>query len=161
MQIRSTITPDELQEAVRISRPKRFWLRFFAANWYSSAICLLIIGVAIHALVYNEHPKWGSMAVGFAIFASFIGFSWYRWNAKLSKIAEAASARSGTFSLDADGVRTILASGSSTFVPWSSYDKWTEGKNVFLLTGKDGSAIIPIDDGNRETLRGLLVSKIS
>jgi hypothetical protein len=161
MQVRAAIAPDELKEAARLSRPRYFWLRFFAANWYATAICLLVIGVGVNALIYHEHPKWGSMGIIFAIGAFFIGLSWYRWNARLSKAAGAASARSGTLALDMDGIRTTLVSGASTFVPWSSYSKWAEGRTVFLLTGKDGAAILPIDYGSREAIRGLLMSKIS
>jgi hypothetical protein len=161
MQIRATVSPSELQEAARMSRPRYFWLRFFAANWYSTVICLLVIGVAVDALINHKHPKWGAMAIFFAVFSSLIGLSWYRWNANLSKSAGRVSALSGTLSLDNDGIRTILASGASTFVPWSSYSKWTEGKSIFLLAGRDGSAILPIDDGYRDTIRSLLVSKVT
>lgn len=144
-----------------MSRGKSFWLRFFAANWYATIICLLILGVAANALIYHQQAKWGDMSAIFAIFAFFIGLSWYRWNARLAKMAGTATSQAGTLSLDSDGIRTILASGASTFVPWSSYSKWTEGKNVFLLTGKDGAAILPIDESSRNSIRAFLADKIS
>ncbi|HZY63015.1 MAG TPA: YcxB family protein [Edaphobacter sp.] len=160
MQVRATVSATELQEAARLSRPRLFWLKFFAANWYSSVICLLVVGVAINALINHERMNWGAMAMVFAICVGFIGFSWFRWNSSLAKSAEAASARAGTLSLDSDGVRTRLASGTSTFIPWSTYSKWIEGRSVFLVTGNDGTTVIPIDDGNRDAIRSLLMSKI-
>jgi hypothetical protein len=161
MQVRATISPSELQEAVRMSRPKYFWLRFLGANWYATTICLLIVGVAINALVNHEHANWKSMALFFTICASLIGWSWYRSNTAVSAAAKTLSARSGTVSLEADGIRTTLLSGASTFVPWSSFSTWKEGESVFLINGKDGIAILPIDDGFRETMRGILTSQVN
>lgn len=160
MQIRATLTPSELKEAALISRPSRFWLRFFAANWYMSALAVLIIGIAINALVNHQDAHWGRMAGMFAIPVFFIWFSWFRWNARLAKIANAASAKSGTVSLDTDGIRSTFATGASNFVPWSSFSAWKEGRSVFLLTG-ESSAILPVDDGTRDSIRSLLASKIS
>src|SRR5579875_2438705 len=137
MQVRATVSPSEIQEAARLLRPRRFWLRFFAANWYATALCVVAVGGGINRLIHHEKVNWDVMAIVLAIGVGFISFSWYRWNSALAKIAESASARSGTLSLDADGVRTQLASGTSTFLPWSTYNKWTEGKSVFLLTGND------------------------
>ncbi|GGA57397.1 hypothetical protein GCM10011507_05930 [Edaphobacter acidisoli] len=161
MQVRATVSASEMQEAARLSRPRRFWLRFFAANWYATALCVIALGAGINALIHHEQVKWDVMGMLLAIGGGFIGFSWYRWNAALAKAAQNASARSGTLSLDADGVRTQLASGTSTFLPWSTYSKWTEGTSVFLLTGNDGATVVPIDDGNRDAIRSLLTSNIS
>jgi hypothetical protein len=160
VQIRATLSPTELKEAALISRPSRFWLRFFAANWYMSVLALLIIGVAINAIVNHQDARWGPMAGMFAIAVFFIWFSWFRWNARLVKIASAASAKSGTVSLDPDGIRSTFANGASNFVPWSSFSAWKEGKSIFLLSG-DSSAVLPIDGGNRDTIRSILMSRIS
>ena len=160
MRIRATITPSELQEAARMSRSKYFWLRFFVANWYATALCLLLIGVAINALVSGGHPQWGAMGLLFVICSFFIWFSWYRYNRSLPKSASGMSERAGTLLLGPDGIKMELASGASTFIPWSSYTKWQEGKSVFVITGKEGATVIPIEDGSNHTIRNLLLSKI-
>lgn len=160
MQIRATLSLSELKEAARISRPSRFWLRFFAANWYSTAICLLVVGVAVNALVNHQNMRWGPMAGIFAFGAFFIWLSWFRWGAALNKAASGMSAKSGAVSLDADGIRVTFANGGSSFVPWSSFSAWKEGKSIFLLRGEN-TAILPIDDGNRDSIRSLLMSRIS
>lgn len=160
MQIRATLSPSELKEAARISRPSRFWLRFFAANWYSTVICLLVVGIAINALLNHQDVRWGPMAGVFAFGAFFIWLSWFRWNAALDKAASAISAKSATVSLNADGIRATSANGGSSFVPWSSFSAWKEGKNIFLLSGEN-AAVLPIDDGNRDSIRSLLMSRIS
>jgi hypothetical protein len=119
MQVRATLSPSELKEAALIVRPTRFWLRFFAANWYFTVICLLVLGIAINGVVTHQTLQWRNMAIVFCIAGGFIWFSWNRWNAKLTKIAETASARSGMQVLDNDGIRTTSQSGASNFVPWS------------------------------------------
>jgi hypothetical protein len=160
MQLRATLSSSELKEAALIARPTRFWLRFFAANWYSTGICLAILCMAIHGVVTHQQLEWRNMVLAFCAFAAIIWFRWNRWNARVAKIADTESARSGVLILDNDGIRTTLQTGTSNFVPWSSYKQWKEGKRVFLLTGKEGDAIIPIDDGFRDSIRILLTSKI-
>ena len=160
MQVRATVSPSEMKEAARMLRPRYFWLRFFAANWYATVICLLIVGAAANAAIHHEQARWGSMAIAFAIGMFFIGLSWYRWNGRLTKKAQLTSSRAGTLSLDLDGVRTTLSNGTSTFIPWSNYDKWLEGQEIFLLQGNDANTVIPVD-GTRDAIRGLLASKIS
>jgi hypothetical protein len=161
MQIQAPTTPGEIREAARMSRPRYFWLRFLISNWYATALCLVSVGVSISSLIQHENPKTGPAATLFGVGAIFLVLSWYRWDLKLTKSAELASARSGALSLDDDGVRTTLATGASTFLPWSSYSKWIEGELVFVLTGRDAATIIPLDNSNREAIRGLLMSKIS
>jgi hypothetical protein len=161
MHVRSAATPQEIQEAIRLIRPTHFWLKFMAANWYASLICILVIGVDVNAVMNHRLVKLGPSALMLAIGAALIGYSWYRWNAKLSKSFQAANTRIDDLSLDADGIRIKVNTGTSTFVPWSSYEKWTEGKSVFLLSGKDGTTILPIDEGSRDAIRGLLMSNVS
>lgn len=96
MQIRAAVSPGELQEAARMSRGQSFWFRFLAANWYVTALALLIIGTGINGTLHHKHMQWGSMSVAIAICIFFIGLSWYRWNARLAKIADVARTRSGT-----------------------------------------------------------------
>jgi hypothetical protein len=160
LQIRATLLPSELREAALISRPGRFWLRFFAANWYATVICLLVAGIAINGLINHEKLHWGPLAGVFAFGAFFIWLPWFRWNSALEKAANAASAKSGTVSLETDGVRSTFANGGSSFVPWFSFSTWKEGKNIFLLSGEN-TAILPIDAGTRDSIRALLMSHIS
>ena len=92
MQVRSTLTPEEYREAALLSRSKYFWLRFFAANWYASIICLLILGVGISDLIHHTQPRWDLMALYLAVFGGFIAFSWYRYNEKIAKAGVAQNA---------------------------------------------------------------------
>lgn len=160
MQIRTDVTPTEVKEAIMLSRPRRFWLRFFAANWYMSLLSLGVIGVDLNTLLHHGTPEWGPTGILLAIAGGFIYFSWFRWNSKVSSSLRTANRRIESLSLDRDGVKIKLRSGASTFVPWSSYSRWIEGKDIFLLVGEDGVTIVPTDEGSRASVRGLLASQI-
>lgn len=161
MQIRTAVSPAEIGEAITLSRSKKFWLKFFAANWYGTLICLVVIGADVNLLANHQAQKLGPSLLLFVIMAGLMVFSYYRWQSKVSKALQSSHVRIESQSLDSDGIRIKLKTGTETFVPWSSYNKWTEGKNIFLLTGTDGTTIIPTDDGNRDALRGMLSSRIS
>jgi hypothetical protein len=160
MQIRTASTAGEIQEAISLSRPKNFLFKFIAANWYATLIGVLVVAADVNQMAHGRTPRWDLTALLLAVCGALMGYSWFRWNAKVSNALRASTARIESLSLDGDGVRVLLRTGTSTFIPWSSYTKWVEGKVVFVLTGKDGGAILAIDDGNRDTVRGLLSSHI-
>ena len=158
MQIRPAATPSELQEAARLSRPRNFWWRFLAANWYATAICLLILGTALSGLRADSHLHWNLMALYLLVFGFFLWLSWYRYHARVAKSLGVARS---SLQLDLDGVRTVLHDGTSIFLPWSRFQSWREGKAVFVLITTDGTLVLPADEGQRGSMRTLLASKIS
>jgi len=161
LQIRLQLTPAEVQEAISLSRPRNFWFKFLLRNWYLTLICLLVIGADINVVLHGKTPRWDATIALFAIAAVFMGASWFLWRGRMSAAIRNASSRVQALSMDPDGVRSSLISGSSTFVPWSSYTKWIEGATVSVLIGKDGMVIVPVDESNREMVRGLLSAHIS
>jgi YcxB-like protein len=155
MQIQSTLTSAQIQEAARLARPRHFWLRFFAYSWYSTALCVVVLYADARAYLAHKPVPWNSTA-GLLAFAGILyALRYSRWRNRLSK---AVAARTGTasISLDTDGIRTRQQSGTTTFVPWSGFTKWSEGRNVFLLTRNDGKTILPVDESNRDSVRALL-----
>lgn len=161
MKIRATITPSEIQEAARITRGKRFWLRFFVANWYGTVICLLVLGTAIHGVFNGTHLHYGPMLLCFLLFGSLIWFSYYRYTRGLSTAAARLNADAATISLEQDGIKTVAASGASSFAPWSIFTSFAEGRSVFVLSGRERTIVLPVDEPHREVIRGLLRSKIA
>jgi hypothetical protein len=161
MQVRPTVTPAEVREAINLSRSKYFWLKFITANWYATLICAAVIGVDVNLILQGQTPKWGGSAGMLAVGAALMFYSWFRSHSKVSKSLQEASARIENLALDPDGLRIKLNSGTFTFIPWSSYNEWTEGKSIFLLTGKDGAAIIPVDESNRTAIRRLLSNQVN
>jgi hypothetical protein len=159
MQLQSTLTSAQIQEAARLARPRYFWLRFILASWYSTFICVAVVVADATAILHHRPIRWNDTAFALALAAVFYGLRWSRWKARLSKVA-AIRSRTTSISLDPDGIRTRQESGATTFVPWAGFTKWSEGKNVFLLASKDGTTILPVGESNRDSVRALLQGSI-
>jgi len=162
MQLKTELSAGEIREASRLLRPKNFWLKFLLASWYATALLLVGMFVLINnTLIQHEPPKWGPIGIFFALAAFRYTVSWSRWNARQAKAQGALTPGTGMRSLESGGIQTTLANGANSFVPWSGYDKWVEGESVFVLTGSAGPVVLPVDTGNRDSLRGLLQSRIA
>jgi hypothetical protein len=160
MEVRPATSPGEIQEAIDLSRPRYFWLKFFAANWYASLICIVVICLDLDAFVTHSNIKLQNSLIMLLVGAGLLVFSWNRWRWKVAKALTGAGERMESLSLDPDGVRIRLTSGTATFVPWAGYKNWREGRNIFLLTGTDGTTILPADEADRESIRTLLTASI-
>lgn len=161
MQVRTASSPAELRDAAWISRSRYFWMKVSARNIHAVLILAIFLSVIVVSLIHHETPKPGQYIELLVVLAFVFLMTWYRWNKMLKQNGAALKPRAGMMSLDGDGVRTTLESGATSFVPWGSYSKWVEGKKVFVLTGSDGPTILPIDEGNRDLLRGTLQSHIA
>jgi len=155
MQLQSTLTSAQVQEAARLARPRFFWLRFFAYSWYSTALCVVVLYTDVNALLQHKPIHWDATGTLLGLALLFYGLRYSRWRARLAKVASTRT-RNTSISLDTDGVRTRQESGATTFVPWTSFTKWSEGKNVFLLTSASGTTVLPVDETNRDSVRALL-----
>lgn len=155
MQLQTTLTSAHIREAARLARPRYFWLRFFAYSWYSTTLCVIVLYQDANALLQHKPIRWDATAGLLGLAAVLYGIRYSRWRARLSRVA-AVRSRTASISLDTDGVRTRQESGAVTFVPWTGFTKWTEGRNVFLLKSKDGATILPVDETNRDSVRSLL-----
>jgi hypothetical protein len=162
MQLKTDLSPGELREAGRLLRPRNFWWKFLLASWYATALLIVAIAVLIdNTLIEHEPPKWEAILVCLALAAFRYGISWTRWNARLTKAAGTLKPGPGTRTLESSGIRTTLENGATSFTPWSSYTKWVAGDTVFVVTGSGGSVVLPVDQSNRDSLRGLLQSHIA
>jgi drug/metabolite transporter (DMT)-like permease len=158
MQIRSDATPQQVQEAAKLMRPRRFWFRFFTANWYASLLVAIVVGANVVRLNNGQPLRLGQAGLLLALAAAMFVLTYFLWNRKVCKNLQAATARIQSIDLDPEGVRIQLITGATTSVPWSSFSKWIEGETVFVLLGKDGTTILPAGDATRDSIRAMLVS---
>lgn len=160
IQIRPAATDAEVSEAVTLLRPPDFWVKYLVANWYALAIAVIVIVLDINAVIQGKPVRIGP-TLGLLVFvAAALLYSWFRWVGKVSKTLRNAVAHIQDLSVDIDGIRIVTITGAVTAVPWSSYESWLEGKSIFLLKGKDGAVILPVDESNRDMLRSLLESRV-
>jgi hypothetical protein len=160
MQIQPAATPQQVQEAAKLMRPRRFWFRFFTANWYASLLVAIVLGANVVRLNNGQPLRLAQSGLLLTMAAAMFVLSYFLWNRKVCKNLQAATARLQSIDLAPEGVRIQLTSGTTTSVPWSSFNKWIEGETVFVLLGKDGTTILPADDATRDSIRAMLVSNV-
>ena len=161
MQFQSPSTPAQFSETARLTRPKNYWLRLLGLNWYASLLVIIAFGVLVAPLVTHEPVKWNAFGILLALAAFRFGISYTRLQDRTKKALAAAHPGPGTWTLEPAGIRSTLANGATGFVPWTSYDKWVEGKSVFVVTGPSiPPVVLPVDDSTRDMLRGTLQSNI-
>jgi hypothetical protein len=80
------------------------------------------------------------------------------------KAASQLSDTTGSASIDAKGISTNSSTGAKSFVPWSEYSGWKEGKDVFTLTkGKSFRVLTKrgLGEAELEQLRSIFRTQIS
>ncbi len=160
IQIRPAATAAEVSEAVALLRPPDFWVQFLTANWYACALAALVIVYDVGALALGRPAYMGISLAVLVLVAAVLLYSWLRWSSSTSSALRGATERMQDISLDPDGIHMVATTGAVNQIPWSTYDSWLEGRSIFILKGKDGAVILPVDDSNRDMLRVLLETRL-
>jgi len=143
VEIAGPITVEELQEAhvlavpklLRRSVPHRSLQSLNPLKWSLGVVTL--IGMLLLARILfdpsmNGDPKWWLLfllflVVGYRVF--FLGRTARRgYERRIERIPR-------VLSVDPDGVRLEDRAKMFQFHPWSAYQSWREGSNVFVLRG--------------------------
>ena len=137
MQIEVWFTTQATDEAARMT-----------ARWYSWPLLLLgnIQGVALVAAlliggcvifvngVFTAKPDLLRAALGIVmVVVPVAGFRWAVRSEARKAEKELAAINPQKLTFDADGLHTVEKTGATSFVPWSSYSGFREGKAVILL----------------------------
>lgn len=117
-----------------------FFLNLNAATCWKLALgnvrLLVITFVFLIAMISQILNGKGDLHL-IVIFASLValtlGLMWLGLTRSLRKTAKALSATGGQMNVETQGITTILPNGTRTFVPWSAFAGWREGKLVFTL----------------------------
>jgi hypothetical protein len=163
MQLRTEITPDELGQATLLNRTKMYWPKFFLANWYASLLLIAILWAEIARLIEDKPIQPASLGL-LLIPVFFLWLYWYRTQGSVRKAASQLSDTQGSASIDGKGISAAASTGATSFVPWSEYSGWKEGKDVFTLTtGKSFRVFTKrgLSDAELEQLRSIFRTQIS
>jgi YcxB-like protein len=152
VEIAGPITVEELQEANVLATPKllrgsvrrRSQQSLHPSKWRLGLV--LLIGMLLLARILFDpsiggEPKWGLLlllvlVVGYRVFfsAKSVHKSYERRIERIPRV----------LSVDSDGVRFEDRARMFQFRPWSAYQSWREGSNVFVLRGPERlSNIVP------------------
>ena len=152
MEIAGPITVEELQEANALAVPKllrgsvrrRAQQSLHPSKWRLGMVAL--IGMLFLARILFDpsisgEPKWGLLLLLVLVFLYRIFFS----STTMRKGYERRIERiPRVLSVDSDGVRFEDRAKMFQFRPWSAYQSWREGSNVFVLRGPQRlSNIVP------------------
>lgn len=135
----------------------------FKAYIYAPALLVLF------SLRYlrQSSPNWTMVAALVGIYCVSLLYSLYSRQQASSKQLEKINAmRPDRVSLTNDGWQAEGPHGASSFLPWSSFKTWREGKRVILLERTEGKQvhILPagqLSEMDRLSVRQLLQSHVT
>jgi hypothetical protein len=139
-----------------------YWPKVFLVNWYATLLLIVILWAEIVRLIEGKPIQPASL--GLLLIPLF--FLWFYWNRTQAAVRNGASRLSdtqGSASFDAKGISASTSTGATSFVPWSEYTGWKEGKDVFTLTtGKSFRALTKrgLSETELEQLRSLFRTQI-
>lgn len=167
VQIHTEITADELSQAISLNRPTTYWLKVLRANGLAIAMIVGIVWADIHIRIAGKHiPPVRFVLLLIVLLLIPVSLIWLYWYREQSAVRRAVSRPSNTpesASVDANGIRTSTSTGATSFVPWSEFSGWKEGKDVFTLTkGKSFDVLTKrgLNEAEVEQLRSLFRSQI-
>jgi hypothetical protein len=152
VEIAGPITVEELQEANVLAVPKllrgsvrRRWQQMLHPS-KSRLGMIAVIGMIFLAWIFFDpsisgEPKWGLLLLLFLVFGYRVFF---RSKTLRNGYEHRIERIPRVFSVDSDGVRFEDRARMFQFRPWSAYQSWREGSNIFVLRGPQRvSDIIP------------------
>jgi hypothetical protein len=162
VQIDTEITADELSQAISLNQASTHWLRVLQANGLAVALLVGILWADIKSRIAGKHVPLVSWAL-LLIPVLLIWFYWYRKQSAVRRAASKPSNTPGSASVDANGISSTTSTGAPSFVPWSEYSGWKEGKGVFTLTKEKSFHVLTkrgLNEAEVEQLRSLFRSQI-
>ncbi len=162
MQVETEITEDELSQAISLNRPSNYWLNVLQANGLPIALLVGILWADIKWQMAGKHVPLVSWAL-LLIPVLLIWFYWYRKHSAVRRAVARPTNTPGSASVDANGISYTTSTGAPSFVPWSEYSGWKEGKDVFTLTKVRSFHILSkrgLNEADVEQLRSLFRNQI-
>ena len=164
MNIATSLSPDELREAIKLNRNWKYWGRLFLANWYMTILLIVIVAANIARVIHGQ-PLTVEGVMIVLIPLGFLAFTWARMQRTIEKSAEQLSDAGANASIGADGIHVSASSGATSFTPWSVYSSWREGSEVFTLNRPQGGyTVLPkreLAEADLQQLRELFRTHIN
>ncbi len=162
VEIHTEITASELSQAIGLNQPSTHWRKTFQANGLASALLVGILWADVKSQIAGKHVppiSWALLLVPALLF----WFYWYRKHSAVRRAVTRPSNTPGSATVDANGISYTNSTGAPSFVPWSEYSGWKEGKDVFTLTKAKSCHVLPkrgLNEAEAEQLRSLFRSQI-
>lgn len=166
MEFAAKLDEADLNDVRRLARPKNYWLKFVLANWYATALVLLVAYATIVAIIGQTRPNWNALGLVWLVLGGLIWWSSLRVKRKRTRhLKQLNASLPDQISLTKDGVNLSGPNGATGFFPWSNFKGWREGQRVILLDHAQGSqaVILPVagmSENERQSVRDLMRSHV-
>jgi hypothetical protein len=144
-----------------------YWLKLLAANWYGTAVILIVIGATISGLSGLTRPNWQAIALIWAVVVGIALWAVYRTKgAQAQELTQLNATLPDFVSLTTEGVKLDGPDGATGFMPWRSFKGWREGRQVMLVDQCQGNrcVMLPVpqlSEIERQSIREFLRAHIS
>ena len=169
MEIECTFTVEALDEAARLNRrwyywPLTVWRNLLPVLYYAA---FLVIGIQfVVRNVRGETHHFQRALVGLLVVLALVVVPlWYFLRLYRKARAEVAELGPQKFTFTDTGISSIDKNGCTSFVPWSQYAGFREGKGIFFLriARSEAYRVIPKEtfaQRDAERLRSLLLTRL-
>ena len=166
MQFGGKINEVDLNDIEKMSRSRTYWLKVVLANWYATALLIIVLWGTISGLIGQTKPNWQGLAIVWAILIALFLWAFYRAKRRRTQqLTQLNATLPDEVNLTSDGIKWSGPNGATGSMPWSNFKAWREGRRVMLIDQTQGNrvVILPIatlSDIDRIPIRQFLQSHI-
>jgi hypothetical protein len=114
-------------------------------------------------LAEHRHSRLGNFGILVGPEAVVLAIYWWRISRRVAGMTARVNAVTERITLDASGIKALSCSESMTYLPWSHYKFWEEGRLVFTVGNGKTFRSIPkrgMSEVELSEVRGILQSQI-
>jgi len=147
MQFTGKVTEADLNDVRKMTLSKMYWPKLLLANWYGTALILMLVWATIAGLLGQINPNWRALAVIWGVVGAIVLWAVYRTKrAQARELTQLNATLADNISLTNDGVKWDGPNGATGFLPWRNFKGWRERGRVVLVDQCEGNrfVILPI-----------------
>jgi hypothetical protein len=163
MVVECQLNHTEMREAFRLNLTPSFWFKAVFSNIRAVFILCVVLAMVVHDIIHKDTQNWGAITMLYGFAAVLIGIYLLKTLFAIKKTVAKHNEAYSRITLDSQGVSTANDSGATSFVPWSQYKRWKEGKLVFTIGDIKAFKTLPkskMSDAQISEVRGILQAQI-
>jgi hypothetical protein len=163
MDFDSKLSNAEMREAFWMNQTWQTWFGPLARKLHVLVfVAAAAMGVMLD-VVEHQHSRLGNVGILVGPEAIVLVIYWWRISRRVAGMTARVNAVTKRITLDASGIKALSRSESMTYLPWSNYRFWKEGRLVFTVGNGKTFRTIPkrgMSELELSAVRGILQSQI-